>query len=684
MELENHPSPLATDCVLGMSYPFVPEVATETTATGLGGIPAVQPSVAVASAIRLLCLGQNIDFPMAESTERDFQQALSFHKARRYGEAQAMYRDLLADDPGNLDITLLLGILAAQTDHEDEACDLLAEVIHRDPLNGEALKWYAGVLSFKDRHAEAEHYAVRAVSLLPQDYDARLKLSTAYFGQQKLKETVDTFLGAIRLNPVEKDAYYGLATTYLRMGEPFRARDILRDAVHIQTTPESLLKLGEVCLACEDPHQAILCAQGVLARKPQDTEALILLVRAYRNAQMEHQEDEALQRLRSVSPDDQLGHTLFGRRLQSLGHFADAEKEFQRSIEIKREQGVAYYGITAGRRIAEADRELVQQMERVVNDGDMNQDERAHLHFALGKAYDNLGQYGDAMAHFDLGNKLMRELRMGVRKFDREAAVEQVDRIIELFTADFLDIQAEKMAKQPALTPQPIFIAGIMRSGTTLAEQILSCHPMVGGGGEQGFWRPAEPECVNYSKHTVFRDTIRTKAKQYVDLLAKVAPDHPYVTDKNPANRMVYGLLHIAFPNSRIIHMRRNPIDVAISIYTTLIRTGAPFVGDRDDIVFALKEHERLVAHWKSVLPEDRLIEVRYEELVRDREAQTRRIVEFCGLPWDEACLHPEDNLRTVVTPSFWQVRQPVYSASVERWKKYEPWLGPFAELAGN
>jgi len=392
---------------------------------------------------------------------------------------------------------------------------------------------------------------------------------------------------------------------------------------------------------------------------------------------------EALEKLRAVSPDDQLGHTLYGRRLQSLGLFQEAEAEFRRSVELRPNQGVGYYGITAGRRISEADRELVTQMEESVGTGEMNQDERAHLHFALGKAYDNLGQYGDAMAHFDEGNRLMRELRMGTRRFDREEAAAHVDRIIELFTKEFLEIQAAKMSANSALRPTPIFIAGIMRSGTTLAEQILSCHPEVGGGGEQGFWRPAEADCVNFEKGGVYRDTIKTKAKEYVDLLAKIAPGHEYVTDKNPANRMVYGLLHLAFPTSRIIHMRRNPADVAISIYTTLIRTGAPFVGDRDDIVFALKEHERLVEHWKEVLPEDRLLEVVYESLVKDREQETRRIVEFCGLPWSDACLHPEDNLRTVVTPSFWQVRQPVYTGSLERWRKYEPWLGVFGELTG-
>ena len=376
-----------------------------------------------------------------------------------------------------------------------------------------------------------------------------------------------------------------------------------------------------------------------------------------------------------------MGHTLFGRRLQSLGQFEEAEKEFLSSIEQVPNQGVAYYGVTAGRRIKEEDQDFVDKMKQAALTGEMNQDELAHLHFALGKALDNLGEYGDAMRHFDQGNRLMRELRMGTRTYDREASKKHIDGIIKLFTQRFLETQREKFALDPVNSPQPIIIAGIMRSGTTLAEQIMTCHSKIGGGGEQAFWRPAESFCVDFRKSTVDRSLIKSKAKEYSSILGKIAPGYPFVTDKNPANRLVYGLIHLAFPNAKIIHMRRNPVDVAISIYTTLIRTGAPFVGDKDDIVYALQEHERLMDHWREVLPADKFLEVQYETLVTDREVETRRMIEFCGLPWEEACLHPEDNLRTVVTPSFWQVRQPVYSGSLNRWKRYEPWLGPFAQL---
>jgi len=140
--------------------------------------------------------------------------------------------------------------------------------------------------------------------------------------------------------------------------------------------------------------------------------------------------------------------------------------------------------------------------------------------------------------------------------------------------------------------------------------------------------------------------------------------------------------MHLAFPNMRIIHTRRNAIDTALSIWMTPMSTRAEFVSDRENIVFAYKEYLRLVKHFREILPEDRFLDLRYEDLVSQPDSQVRRLVGFCGLEWDESCLHPELNTRRIKTPSFWQVRQPIYKSSTDRWRKYEPWLGVFEELA--
>jgi hypothetical protein len=225
----------------------------------------------------------------------------------------------------------------------------------------------------------------------------------------------------------------------------------------------------------------------------------------------------------------------------------------------------------------------------------------------------------------------------------------------------------------------PIFIVGMIRSGTTLAEQIISAHPQVVAAGEQTFWQT--------NLHRVFRGTeldpkeAAKLATEYLKLMRGYGPDALHGIDKMPANYVLAGVLHAIFPNARIIHMQRHPVDTCISIYTTPNVMMGAFTNNRANIVFAYRQYLKIMEHWRTVLPPDRFLEVRYEDLVLSQESETRKILEFCGLDWDEACLQPEANERSVSTPSVWQVRQPMYASSMGRWKNYEPWLGEFAEL---
>ena len=204
---------------------------------------------------------------------------------------------------------------------------------------------------------------------------------------------------------------------------------------------------------------------------------------------------------------------------------------------------------------------------------------------------------------------------------------------------------------------------------------------MVGAAGENRFWPMNWRRALASTPNLIDTPSLRPLAKAYLRRLQQVVPNKPRVTDKMPANYEFLGTIHAALPNVRILHMRRNPVDTCFSIYTTPNRVPVEFAYDRENIVFAYQQYQRLMEHWRSVLPPARFLEVSYEELVLDRETSTRRIVEFCGLEWNEACMSPEHNDRSVVTPSLWQVRQPIYTSSIGRWKKFRPWLGAFEGL---
>ncbi|MGH7025197.1 MAG: sulfotransferase family protein [Caulobacteraceae bacterium] len=296
--------------------------------------------------------------------------------------------------------------------------------------------------------------------------------------------------------------------------------------------------------------------------------------------------------------------------------------------------------------------------------------QRQVTHFALGKAHDDIGDYGAAIRHFDAANKI----RAKFAAFDGAALATRVDRLIAETPRSSFD------AAVGVSDATPILIVGMPRSGTTLVEQILSSHARVAAGGELSFW--ADRDRRGDDLLGLSEDQLEAVASDYLTTLRNISPDAERVTDKMPFNFGLLGVIHRALPRAMFVHCRRHPIDTCLSIFSTSFEAAMDFAGDRRSLLAFYRQYQRLMDHWREVLPPDRLIEVDYEALVADPEPHTRRLVAACGLPWDEACLSPQNNRRRVTTASLWQARQPIYRSSVERWRRYEPWLGELRELA--
>jgi hypothetical protein len=227
----------------------------------------------------------------------------------------------------------------------------------------------------------------------------------------------------------------------------------------------------------------------------------------------------------------------------------------------------------------------------------------------------------------------------------------------------------------------PILVVGMIRSGTTLLEQIISNHPDVAAAGELTYLTRRATSVFNVETGGIDPNEATLYAKGYLDLLGGIGNGTRHVTDKLPNNFLVLGLIHMLLPNARIIHCRRHPLDTCISIYTTPFDDPINFAHDRDSIVYFYKGYQVLMEHWRSVIPQNRLLEIDYEDLVMDGEPVIRKVLDFCGLDWSNSCLHHEENTGAIRTPSWWQARQPIYSSSVGRWRNYEPWLGSLREL---
>jgi hypothetical protein len=321
----------------------------------------------------------------------------------------------------------------------------------------------------------------------------------------------------------------------------------------------------------------------------------------------------------------------------------------------------------------------LQELEQALARPDRSEDERVYLHFALGRMYEDLADYERAFTHFSAGNRIENS-RLGYRP---EAYREQVDALIETFSADFL----ASMTAAGAASDTPLFIVGLPRSGTTLVEQILASHPEVYGAGELSWFTKAEHDLAGFigSGHPYPRCVaqldkagIDVLAKKYLDYLDTLSGHGGYrhITDKMPSNYERLGLIALLFPQARIIHCRRDPLDNAISQYCLLFQGDMGYSRDLYNLGTHYADYRRLMEHWHACLP-GRILDVQYETLVVDHEGEIRRLLDFAGLAWDPACLNFFDAKRAVRTSSDFQVRKPIYATSVGRWKHYEKYLEP-------
>ncbi|MGH7052502.1 MAG: tetratricopeptide repeat-containing sulfotransferase family protein [Stellaceae bacterium] len=363
-------------------------------------------------------------------------------------------------------------------------------------------------------------------------------------------------------------------------------------------------------------------------------------------------------------------HALAGF-LMTEGHLAQAYTEYETALRLNPASHISWVGLVESKKFTPADRPIVERLRSALAEAGEGEP-RVNFHFALGKVLDDLGECAEAMQQLDQAHAVLaRTVRL-----DQDACAARTDNLIARFTPELF----AELGDFGHDDETPLLIVGMPRSGTTLCEQILSSHSAIAAGDELPFWAPYKRWSAAEGEDFT-PETARRVAGDYLRVLRRIGPTAVRVTDKLPFNFERVGLLHVLFPRARIIHCRRDPISTCLSIYSTAFKQKFEFLGSKADLAFYYRHYARLMAHWRSVLPPDRYLEVDYERLIADREAETRRLIAFAGLEWEEACLYPEQNRRTVKTASAWQARQPVYTTSIERWRRYEPWLGELGHL---
>jgi tetratricopeptide (TPR) repeat protein len=362
-----------------------------------------------------------------------------------------------------------------------------------------------------------------------------------------------------------------------------------------------------------------------------------------------------------------------GQIATAEGQFEEAETTFRRIIELNPKMTNAWAALPLTRKMSKADGEWLNGAEELAT-SKIHPLEEANLRFAIGKYFDDVNDFADAFKNFKRGNEL---LKTSAEDYDRKERSHLIDESIRVYSREAIS----KIGSAGSSSAKPVFVVGMPRSGTSLAEQIIASHPAAYGAGELTFWSsPALGE--EGITRGVLMETERSKvAEAYLRILESASANASRVVDKAPVNSDFLGLIYSVFPNAHVIYMQRDPIDTCLSCYFQQFLTGINFTFDLSDLVHYYREHQRIMAHWRAVLPPGFILDVPYEDLVADQETWSRKMLNFIGLEWDARVLDFHTNKRQVTSASAWQVRQKIYKSSVARWHNYEKFIGPLKTL---
>ncbi len=579
-----------------------------------------------------------------------------------------------------------VGIVHYERDEFDEAVAHYRRAIALAPSYVEAFSNLGNALRAQKKYDEALAAYRQALQLRPGYVDALNNMGTNLRDMGRWEEAEAAYRQALALKPDNPSALNNLALA-LKEREQFDGASALltRSLLVDPNNAKTLTYLALVRLEQKQTADAEIAAGRALSLAPDDPEALnaMGLVRFEQQAS-----DAALalfRRAAALKPDLADAHNNIGNVLKENGELAAAREAYERAIELDPRETAYYVNFVDPHKFTEGDAHLTAMEDMARNAGNLSNTARSRLNFALAKAYDDLGRCDEAFVCMREGNALKRK----AINYDEASMLGYFDQIRATFDRRLLAAQAD-CGYGSSL---PVFIVGMPRSGTTLIEQILASHPAVHGAGELADFNWLVDQlpgtggnAFRYPEDVTALTTeqLRGLGQAYVERLRGLAPNAERVTDKMPANFMFLGLIHLALPGARIIHVVRDPRDTCLSCYSKLFTAEQNFAYDLGELGRYYRKYAELMAHWRDVLPEGRVLEIRYEDVVADLEASARRIVDHCRLTWHPNCIAFYEARRPVRTASASQVRRPIYRTSEGRWRAYQDHLGPLLAALGD
>ena len=517
------------------------------------------------------------------------------------------------------------------------------------------------------RYVDAEKLSLSITKEFPKYQFAWKVLGIVLEQIGKINESLLAHKTSVRLGPQDAEAHYHLANTLKKLERLNEAEASYKQAIVLKPDfVEAHNNLGNTLKQLGRYEEAEKIYKYAIVLKPDLSEIHNNLASTLKELGRLNEAEVSYKQAIILKPNYAEAYYNLGIILQDFGKLEEAETSYRKAIELKPNYAEAHRCLTSMKRF-DAQDEQYSKMKELYLDKNISEEQRCHINFGLAKACEDLGDFEQAFAHYCEGN----ELRKKVLNYD-------INQDVELFRkikSNYPQI-VQKSLKLDKLTDNsmPIFIVGMPRSGTTLVEQIISSHSQVTGAGELNFASQFGAAIATGITEKNNESLLDFRSK-YLDKLKNVSNGNLIVTDKTPQNFRYIGLLAAAFPEAKIIHVKRNPAAVCWANYKKYF--GSKSIGycyAIDDIISYHKLYESLMVFWTNTLT-NRIYKLDYEQLTVNQESETRQLIDHLDLDWDEKCLSPQNNMRSVATASNLQIREKVYKGSSQKWKKYQPFL---------
>ncbi len=577
---------------------------------------------------------------------------VAYYDIKQYEQAELCHQKALGINP-HLGYSLNnMGSIYKEKDDKEKAKAFYLSAITAMPHLIEPYNNLGVLLLEQYEFNQAFEYLSCAINIAPTFPDAHCNLGLALIGLEHYDSALLHFEKTLQLNPNSAEAYYGLAKVNLHKQDFIEAEKHIRQAMVLHPEKAEFYQLFGIIYSEQGNH----------------TQALFYL-------------NQAL----SIDPTLASLYVSKGTVLTEMGEIAKAKEQF---LSIAEHPSIdtrvwAYYSLAQLSKVKPNNIGFKELLALANNIQEVSRKE--YVYFALGKCFDDLGEWAKAFEYFRQGCTIKRKQIT----YNIQEQIQFTQQIIRCFTKD--TIEYLRAFAHPSAVP--IFIVGMPRSGSTLVEQILSSHPSVYGAGELKYFTdliqwPVEnhasalryPENIYHLSPFIYRTII----EKYLNYIQRFSSKALHITDKMLHNYIVVGVIHALLPNAKIIHVKRNPMDTCLSCYSKLFNQGQLYSYDLTELGQYYHCYELIMNHWRAILPEHSWLDIQYEDIVHNLEKEAKQLLSFCDLKWDPACLAFYESKRSVRTASVIQVRQTLYASSVERWRRFEQELAPLANTLNS